>query len=179
MQVKAEFTIADETALRRLFDDQTPLAAQKCLSALDAHATAFIRRAPFVCLGTQDMAGRADVSPRGDPAGFVQVLDPQTLAIPDRPCNNRLVTDPDLLAGMRVNDRLPKLAILVEVSEVFLHCAKAFRRSGLWDPSRFQDRKAFPSLSQMILEQAGRAPAESEVPHLDADLEVEYQRTMY
>ena len=212
MQVKAEFTIADETALRRLLDDQTPLAAQKCLSALDAHATAFIRRAPFVCLGTQDMAGRADVSPRGDPAGFVQVLDPKTLAIPDRPGNNRLdslsnilanpavgllfiipgfddtlrvngearlVTDPDLLAGMRVNDRLPKLAILVEVKEVFLHCAKAFRRSGLWDPARFQDRKAFPSLSQMILEQAGRAPASSEIPRLDADLEVEYQRSMY
>ena len=57
---------------------------------LDRHAQAFIARSPFICLGTQDLQGRADVSPRGDPAGFVKVLDPHTLAIPDRPGNNRL-----------------------------------------------------------------------------------------
>ena len=157
------------------------LAALKSLTALDDHAMAFIRRAPFLCIGTQNATGTADVSPRGDPAGFVQILDAQTIAIPDRPGNNRLdtlsnivanpnvgllfiipgfddtlrlngqatlVTDPDLLATMAVNDRTPKLAIVVRVAEVFLHCAKAFRRSRLWDPSTFQDRRDMPSLPE-------------------------------
>lgn len=158
----SKFTISDEAALRRLFGPVSPLAVQKCQSTLDAHAEAFIQRSPFICLGTQDPEGKADVSPRGDPVGFVKILDPQTLAIPDRPGNNRLdslvnilanphvgllfmvpgfddtlringqarlVTDPGLLQHMAVNGRAPKLAIVVHISEVFLHCAKAFRRS--------------------------------------------------
>src|SRR5690606_42123323 len=63
---------------------------QKFQRELGPHAQAFIRRSPFLCLGTQDRKGRADVSPRGDPPGFVRILDSSTLAIPDRPGNNRL-----------------------------------------------------------------------------------------
>jgi hypothetical protein len=60
---------------------------------------------------------------------------------------------------MSVNGRLPKLAIVVRVSEVFMHCAKAFRRSRLWDPEQFQDRSEMPSLSKIILDQTTGAPA--------------------
>ena len=52
------------------------------------------------------------------------------------------MTDPDILAAMTVNGKVPKLAIVVDVKEAFLHCAKAFRRSHLWDPARFIDRLA-------------------------------------
>jgi PPOX class probable FMN-dependent enzyme len=211
-KVKPEFAIADEPALRRLFPRQTPLAIHKVQDALDKHAQGFIARSPFLCIGTQSPDGRADVSPRGDPAGFVKILDPYTLAIPDRPGNNRLdslaniianpvvgllfiipgfddtlrvngraslVTDPEILADMRVNDRLPRLAIIVRVGEVFMHCAKAFRRSQLWNPDQFQARSAMASLSKIILEQTTGAPDEHEMQRIDDDLEEEYKRTLY
>lgn len=211
--VSPEFVIKDEAALRGMFDAQTPLAVRKCLRSLDKYAQDFIRRSPFLCIGTQDLKGNADVSPRGDPAGFVRILDPNTLAIPDRPGNNRLdslanilanssvgilfvipgfddtlrvngeaslVTDPELLKSMSIDGRVPKLAILVRVREVFLHCAKAFRRSKLWNPEQFQDRRVMPSLSKMILDQTTGAPSdEGEMRRIDEELEVEYRRTLY
>ena len=211
-KINPEFVISDEQTLRSQFSELSPLAAKKCLSALDKHAQNFIRRSPFLCLGTQSAEGKADVSPRGDPVGFVKVLDPQTLAIPDRPGNNRLdslanivanpnvgllflvpgydetlrvngtatvVTDPDLLKTMSVKDRAPKLAIVVKVSEVFLHCAKAFRRSHLWNPEHLQDRSEMPSLSKIILDQTTGAPDDDEMRKLDAALEETYRKTLY
>ena len=212
-KVNPEFAITEEHTLRSLFPAQTPLAIHKCQGSLDKHAQAFIRRSPFICIGTQDLDGKADVSPRGDPAGFVRILDQHTLAIPDRPGNNRLdslvnilanpsvgllfiipgfddtlrvngqaslVTDPEILESMRVNDRLPKLAIVVRVKEAFMHCAKAFRRSHLWDPNHFQDRSEMPSLSKIILDQTTGAPGDdNEMRKIDDELEVEYGKTLY
>ena len=211
--VDPEFVVADEQALRALFPPVSPLAVRKCQDHLDQHAREFIRRAPFLCLGTQGPEGRADVSPRGDPAGFVRVLSDRQLAIPERPGNNRLdslsnilanpsvgllfiipgfddtlrvngraslVRDPALLESMRVNGRAPALAIVVEVAEVFLHCAKAFRRSRLWDPEAFRDRREMPSLAKMILDQTGGAPeSDAEMRRIDEDLEEEYRRSLY
>jgi uncharacterized protein len=211
-KVDPEFLVTAEHSLRAMFQAQTSLAVHKVQGSLDAHAQAFIRRSPFLCIGTQDLDGRADVSPRGDPVGFVQILDPRTLAIPDRPGNNRLdslcnilgnpsvgllfiipgfddtlrvsgrarlVTDPAILGRMSVNERIPKLAIVVTVREVFMHCAKAFRRSHLWDPAHFQDRSVLPSLSKIILDQTTGAPGDDEMAKIDADLEDEYKRTLY
>lgn len=207
------YTVIDEQALRGLFEPTHAIAVQKCQNRLGQHAWEFIRRSPFLCVGTQDAAGKADVSPRGDPAGFVKILDERTLAIPDRPGNNRLdtivnlianpnvgllfiipgfddtlrvngravlTTDPELMAGMSVNGRVPRLAIVVSVSEVFLHCAKAFRRSRLWDPQHFQDRSGMPSLLKMIMDETVGAPAsEIEMRKIDDELEADYQRTLY
>jgi uncharacterized protein len=212
-EIDPAFVVTAEPALRGLFKAQTALAVRKVQGGLDAHAEAFIRRSPFLCIGTQDRNGRADVSPRGDPAGFVRILDRQTLAIPDRPGNNRLdslsnilsnpsvgllfiipgfddtlrvsgearlVTDPQLLSEMSVNDRAPKLAIVVTVREVFMHCAKAFRRSHLWDPEHFQDRREMASLSKIILDQTTGAPGDADAMRkIDDDLEEEYKRTLY
>lgn len=81
---------------------------------------------------------------------------------------------------MRVNDRTPRLAIVVSVDEVFMHCAKAFRRSHLWDPAHFQDRSEMPSLSKIILDQTNGAPDDdARMRQIDADLEVEYSKTLY
>jgi PPOX class probable FMN-dependent enzyme len=212
-KINPEFAITDEQALRHLFHAQTPLAIHKVQGSLDQHAQAFIRRSPFLCMGTQNPNGKADVSPRGDPVGFVKILDQRTLAIPDRPGNNRLdslanilanpsigllfiipgfddtlrvngqaslVNDPEILESMSVNDRIPKLAILVRVNEVFLHCAKAFRRSHLWNPDHFQDRADMPSLSKIILDQTTGAPSDDdEMCKIDDELEEEYKQTLY
>ncbi len=96
------FAIADEQALRALYPAVTSLATDKVQGGLDKHARAFIARAPFLVIGTQSREGRADVSPRGDPAGFVRVLDDATLAIPDRPGNNRLDSLVNILANPSV-----------------------------------------------------------------------------
>jgi uncharacterized protein len=208
-----DHTVTDEAALRALYPLTHALAALKSLPALDVHARDFIRRSPFLCIGTQSEAGKADVSPRGDPAGFVKVLDDRTLVIPDRPGNNRLdtlsnilanpnvgllfvipgfddtlringtatlTTDPDLLESLAVNDRRPTLAIVVSVVEVFLHCAKAFRRSRLWDPDARQDRKEMPTLLKMILDQTTGAPQDPvEMQVIDDGLEADYRGSMY
>ncbi|MGX9991463.1 pyridoxamine 5'-phosphate oxidase family protein [Rhizobium sp. Z1P35] len=210
LQLNPECAIADEQSLWALFEPTHALAIVKCQNSLGEHAQEFIRRSPFFCIGTQSSEGRADVSPRGDPPGFVKVLDKHTLAIPDRPGNNRLsniianpnvgllflvpgfddtlrvngraslTNDPQLLAGMSVADRLPKLAIIVTVSEVFMHCAKAFRRSRLWSPDHFQDRTEMPSLMKIILDETTGAPRDAdEMRKMDEDLEQAYRRTLY
>ncbi|MCC3305585.1 pyridoxamine 5'-phosphate oxidase family protein [Sneathiella sp. HT1-7] len=65
-------------------------AVQKEIPKLDQHCRNFIALSPFLVLSTDGSDGTADASPRGDAPGFVTVLDDNTLAIPDRPGNNRL-----------------------------------------------------------------------------------------
>ena len=92
----------------------------------------------------------------------------------------KITRDPNLLSFMTVNNRPPTMAIVVHLQEVFVHCAKAFRRSSLWDPSQHQDRKEFPSLMKIILDQTTGAPKDaSALAKLDEDLEQEYRDTMY
>lgn len=208
-----QYVINSEATLRALFAPTHEKAKLKCIDHIDKHALEFIRRSPFLCIGTQAADGMADVSPRGDPAGFVKVLSPTLLLIPDRPGNNRLdtqrniianpavgllfmipgfdetlringtaqiTTDPKLLDLMVVKERRPLVAIAVTVQEVFLHCAKAFRRAALWDPSQHQDRKEMPSLMQMIHEQTESTPKNAEeLTKMDDDLEAAYRASMY
>ena len=96
------YLIKTEEALRGQFSDTHEIALKKCLDHIDEHARAFIERSPFVCIGTQSDTGSADVSPRGDPIGFVQILDERTLLIPDRPGNNRLDTLSNIISNPQV-----------------------------------------------------------------------------
>ena len=208
-----EYLVTTVSQLQSLFPPTHAVAIAKSLNRLDKHAREFIARSPFLCIGTQSPAGLADVSPRGDPCGFVKILDDRTLLIPDRPGNNRLDTqsniltnpavgllfmvpgfddtlrvngmaqitrDPALLALLAVNDRLPVTAIVVTIKEVFLHCAKAFRRAKLWDPEQRQNRSEMPSLLKIINDQTEGAPASIEAQEkIDAGLEESYRKTMY
>ena len=207
--------IDGEDGLRGLFGAPMDLAVRKSLTTLDRHCRDFIARSPFLCIGTSGKSGRADVSPRGDPPGFVQVLDDRTLVIPDRPGNNRLdtmsnivenpavgllffipgfddtlringratiVRDEAVLARAEVDGKRPKVAIRGEVDEAFLHCAKALKRSRLWDPGSKVDRRTMPSLGRMILEQtapAGAKPAEAAVAEADQLVEEAYRTNLY
>lgn len=213
IELKSEFMVEDLAVLRLIYEPVHALAVTKQRSTLGPNAEAFIQRSPFLCIGTQGLEGRADVSPRGDAPGFVQILDAGTLAIPDRPGNNRLdtlenimanpsvgllfmipgydetlrvngrarlSTQPNLLEAMAVDGRRPRLAIVVEIDEVFLHCAKAFRRSHLWDPAHRQDRSDMPSLIKMILDDTTGAPSDQQaMSEMDEDLETDYRQTLY
>lgn len=75
--------------VRAVIDGVHPTQKLKVLDHIDDHCRVWIERCPFLVLSTFDSAGRVDVSPKGDPAGFVKVLDQYTLAIPDRPGNHR------------------------------------------------------------------------------------------
>ena len=74
----------------------------KIIDHIDDYVRVWIERSPFVTIGTHDRQGRADVAPKGDPAGFVKVLDKHTLAIPDRPGNHRWDTFQNILETGRI-----------------------------------------------------------------------------
>jgi len=81
--------ITSREQLRNIFKEPSELVSKKTLSRLDKHCAVFISRSPFVLLSTADLSGKADISPKGDPVGFVKILDDKTLAIPDRLGNER------------------------------------------------------------------------------------------
>lgn len=94
--------VTSEGQLRAVLGQPMPRAVKKEIASLDVHCRAFISISPFVLISSCDAAGRLDVSPKGDPPGFVQVLDERTLAIPDRPGNRRADTFRNVLQNPRV-----------------------------------------------------------------------------
>jgi hypothetical protein len=93
--------ITDPAALRAHVGPVSALVAAKTLPQLDMHCRRFIELSPFLVIATGGPDG-LDASPRGDPPGFVKVLDDSTLLIPDRPGNNRVDTLGNLLSDPRV-----------------------------------------------------------------------------
>jgi PPOX class probable FMN-dependent enzyme len=94
--------VDSEERLRAVMGHPMPRAVKKEIASLDVHCRAFISRSPFVLISSCDAQGRMDISPKGDPPGFVQVLDDRTLAIPDRPGNRRADTFVNVLQNPRV-----------------------------------------------------------------------------
>jgi PPOX class probable FMN-dependent enzyme len=95
-------TVASEAELRALIGQPSEVVVKGRLAALDDHCRAYIAKSPFVVVASADAAGELDVSPKGDPAGFVQVLDDRTLAVPERPGNRRADTFANVLQNPRV-----------------------------------------------------------------------------
>jgi uncharacterized protein len=203
-------SVSGETALRGLYQPPMELAVLKQLDRLDSHCRNFLAHSPFAVIGSTKPGRGTDVSPRGDAPGFARVLDDHTIAIPDRPGNNRLDTmsnivadaevgllffipgidetlringtarlsyEPALLAAAAVNGREPRLVILVSVREAFLHCGKALKRSKLWQEDYRVEKRSFPSLGRMIVEQT--KPANVTIEEADAVVEEGYLNKLY
>ena len=203
-------TIDSESKLRGLYQEPMELALLKQLDRLDEHCRNFLAHSPFAVIASTRPGRGTDVSPRGDAPGFARVLDPNTIAIPDRPGNNRLDTlsnivsdaevgllffipgidetlringtarlsrDPELLAAGAVNGREPRMIVLVSVREAFLHCGKALKRSRLWHDDYRIEKKNFPSLGRMIVEQT--KPKAITVEQADAVVEEGYVNGLY
>ncbi|CAM5254117.1 hypothetical protein SCYAM73S_07015 [Streptomyces cyaneofuscatus] len=140
---------------------------------------ALLARSPFCAVSTSDAAGNCDVTPRGDGPGFTHVLDPGTLALPDRPGNRRadsfhnilsnphvgllylipgamdvlrvngrarILTDAPFFDAMTLKGQRPKLALVVEIDEIFRHCSNALRRSGVWAPETWEGAADRPAV---------------------------------
>lgn len=108
-------TIDDEAALRALIGEPTAIVCAKVSDRLNPLTRPFIERSPFVVLSTADASGSCDVSPRGDPAGFVRILDDHTLLVPERP-GNRLA---DTLRNILQNPHVGLLFVIPGVTDSF------------------------------------------------------------
>jgi len=95
-------TLTDVSELRALLGEPTELVRSKLSDRLNALTRQFIEASPFVCVATKLPNGSVDVSPRGDPAGFVRILDERTLLIPERPGNRLADTLTNLLADASI-----------------------------------------------------------------------------
>ncbi len=151
--------------LREVIAPPSEFVTAKEVGQFDEFCRDFISRSPFVLIASSDGEGSIDISPKGDPPGFVQVLDDHTLAIPDRLGNHRadtfvnvvrhpyvglifmipgakntlrvrgratIVRDQELRSSMAINGRAPDLALVVELTSAYFHCAKCIIRSELW-----------------------------------------------
>jgi uncharacterized protein len=98
MGQRFEEVIISRERLRELNKHPSHFVRNKEIDHLDDICRRFIAASPFVVIASRGPDGRLDVSPKGDPAGFVKVLDDKTLAIPDRLGNNRLDTFENLLS---------------------------------------------------------------------------------
>ena len=187
--------IANEVDLRQRYPKPMSRASDKVLNHLDFHCQSILALSPFCILSSHGPEG-ADISPRGDPPGFLRVLDDRHILLPDRIGNNRLdnfvnilthpaigilvlvpgmdetlringwaqiTDDRRLLEDSAVGEKVPNVGLLITVKEAFLHCPKAFVRSGLWDSTKFIDRSSLPSYSAMLTDHVeGLSAEESE-----------------
>lgn len=107
--------IGADDALRSLLGEPSDLVRSKIADRLNDLTRQFIERSPFLCLATSAADGTCDVSPRGDPAGFVRILDDRTLLLPDRP-GNRLA---DSLRNVLENPHVALLFVIPGVTDTF------------------------------------------------------------
>ena len=107
--------IETESALRDVIGTPSALVAGKVADRLNDIFREYIERSPFVCVATASPEGGLDVSPRGDPAGFVRILDERTLLIPERP-GNKIA---DTLTNVIATGRIALLFLVPGVGDTF------------------------------------------------------------
>jgi PPOX class probable FMN-dependent enzyme len=99
----------------------------------------------------------------------------ETLRVNGHAC---VTTDADVLDACAVKDRRPKAAIGVTVTNQYMHCAKAFRRSELWHPETWPDRDSLPTLGCIIKDQIP-AVGDVDAATIDQLLEADYQESLW
>ncbi len=102
MAISFSQVVTTEEQFRSVIGTPSHRVLRKQVSELDDLCRSFIARSPFLLLSSCDSAGNMDISPKGDPPGFVRVLDSKTLAIPDRLGNKRADTLRNLIQNSRV-----------------------------------------------------------------------------
>jgi uncharacterized protein len=185
MEWKFDNIITTEEELRAILGHPSEIVTRKTINYIDENCRSFIENSPFLTIATSDFHGNFDVSPKGDPSGFVKILNEKTLAIPDRPGNYKadtftnilqnpnvgliflipgvketlrvngtakIVTDKNVLELLVCDGKIPALAIIVEVKEAFMHCAKCMIRSKLWLKTDDTQTHTILSLAKVLVE---------------------------
>lgn len=94
--------VTTESQLREIVGPPNRWFTSRIVTKLNGACRRFIAKSPFVVIGSTGAFGQVDMSPRGDPPGFVRALDDSTLAIPDRVGNRRADTFHNVLHNPRV-----------------------------------------------------------------------------
>jgi uncharacterized protein len=177
--------ITSEQELRETLGYPSEIVTRKTINYIDEHCKNFIENSPFITIATSDENGNFDVSPKGDPPGFVKILNNKMLAIPDRPGNSKadtftnilknpnigliflipgiketlrvngkakIVKDENVLELLTCSGKQPSFAIIVEVKEAFMHCAKCMIRSNLWKNSDANQKPPVASLAKSLVD---------------------------
>ena len=165
---QAKKPVGSTAELKDMLGVMHPSQVNKVIDHIDDHCRSWIERTTFVSIASCNARGQMDVSPKGDPAGFIKVLDSETLAIPDRIGNHRadtfvnvlenlringsaqVVMDDELLDLTEVNGHRPDLVLLVRVEEAFFHCGKSMIRSRMWQPDKWGSVEGLPTYSQAL-----------------------------
>lgn len=185
MELTFEKVISTEKELRDIMGYPSEIVTRKTINHIDEHCKSFIKKSPFIAIATSDLSGNLDVSPKGDPGGFVKILSDKVLAIPDRPGNRKadtlsniiqnpnigliflipgiketlrvngeakIVTDSRVLELLSFQGKAPSIAIIVNVKEAFMHCAKCIIRSNLWTNIDDRQERGVPSLARALVD---------------------------
>lgn len=185
MELTFEQVITSEEELREIMGHPNEIVTRKTINYIDQHCKSFIEKSPFITIATSDLHGNFDVSPKGDPAGFVKILSDKLLAIPDRPGNRKadtlsniiqnpnigliflipgiketlrvngeakIVRDEKVLELLSCQGKTPSFAIIVQVKEAFMHCAKCMIRSNLWGTIDDTQERPVPSLGKVLVD---------------------------
>lgn len=202
--------VTSEEELRTLCGFPKELVKNKAVTVIDRHCRDFISKSPLIFLSTADSAGSCDVSPRGDAAGFVHVMDDRHLVIPERPGNKRfdslrnilenpriglifmipglgetlringqawIVKDREILKNMEAFGKVPVLGIGVKVEECYMHCAKAFKRSHVWEDHYWPKQEELPNPAKIIAAHAEKLKLSAD--EVAASLKESYEQRLY
>jgi hypothetical protein len=145
----SRFDIGSESDLVRLFEAPKEVSLVKEFDHVDANYAAWIAASPFFVLCTAGDTG-LDASPRGDAAGFVEVMDSKTLLIPDRRGNNRI----DSLRNLMVDPRVALLFLIPGLGETLRVNGRARANADPTTLSRFQVRGVEPKLILVVTVEA-------------------------
>ena len=165
-------SITDYSELRTVYKPPAPRAAQKVLDHLDDHCQNFIALSPLCILSSANADGQADASPRGDPPGFVQILDDKTLLLPDRPGNNQV----DSLQNIVQNSGVGLLFFVPGMNETLRVKGKAeiVTDDDLMEPMKIRNRAPISGLRVTVEEaflHCGRALIRSRVWDPEAQID--------
>ncbi len=142
--------ITSLAALRALYGAARERSVKKEQPWLDAHCTRFITLSPLLIVSSSGVGGALDASPRGGQPGFVQVLDPHTLLIPDSPGNNRL----DTLENIIHTGKIGLLFLVPGVDETLRVNGTATLSTDEADIAACMDAKRTPKLVIRVTVQA-------------------------
>ena len=118
LNIREEFLVKDEDHLRAICGHTTESIWAKATSVITEPMQQFIAMSPFCCLSSQNSEHQTDLSPRGDPAGFVTVANESTLLMPDRPGNRRYDTMRNVVQSPQVSllFMIPGISITLRVN---------------------------------------------------------------
>lgn len=111
-QIRPEYLVTNIPEFRERYGDSSSAVYDKSAPFLSEPMQDFVRLSPFCLVSSQDAEGHSDITPRGDPAGFAEIINPKLLLIPDRPGNRRFDTFRNILTS-------PSISVLFMIPGVF------------------------------------------------------------